>query len=72
MLNTWLDPQRMRYGSGYGALRSLAVLALRLTEPTPLVSSSSVGTLAWVGALPTSSTSGGGRLHHQVVAMGVA
>ncbi len=48
---TWLDPQRMRYGSGYGSLRSLAVLALRLTEPTPLASSSSVGTSAWVGAL---------------------
>jgi hypothetical protein len=41
----------MRYGSGYGSLRSLAILALRLTEPTPLVSSSSVGTSAWVGAL---------------------
>jgi hypothetical protein len=41
----------MRYGSGYGSLRSLAVLALRPTEPTPLVSSSLVGTSAWVGAL---------------------
>jgi hypothetical protein len=48
---TWLDPQRMCYGSGYGSLRSLAVLALRSSWPTPLVSSSSVGTLAWVGAL---------------------
>ncbi len=48
---TWLDPQRMRYGSGYGSLRSLAILVLRLTEPTPLVSSSSVGTSAWVRAL---------------------
>jgi hypothetical protein len=48
---TWLDPQRMRYGSGHGSLQSLAVLALRSTEPTPLVSSSSVGTSAWVGAL---------------------
>ncbi len=48
---TWLDPQRMFYGFGYGSLRSLTVLALRLTEPTPLVSSSSVGTSAWVGAL---------------------
>jgi hypothetical protein len=47
----WLDPQRMCYGSGYGSLRSMAVLALRLTEPTPLVSSSSVGMSAWVGAL---------------------
>jgi hypothetical protein len=45
-VSTWLDPQRMRYGS----LRSLAVLVLRLTEPTPLVSSS-VGTSAWVRAL---------------------
>ncbi len=48
---TWLDPQRMRYGSGYGSLRSLAVLALRLMEPTPLVLSSSVVTSAWVGTL---------------------
>jgi hypothetical protein len=48
---TWLDPQRMRYGCGYGSLRSLAVLALHLTKPTPLASSSSVGTSAWVGAL---------------------
>jgi hypothetical protein len=48
---TWLDPQRMRYGSRYSSLRSLAILALHLTEPTPLVSSSSVGTSAWVGTL---------------------
>jgi hypothetical protein len=48
---TWLDPQRMRYGSCYGSLQSLAVLALRLTEPMPLVWSSSVGKPAWVGAL---------------------
>ncbi len=41
----------MSYGSGYGSLRSLAVLVPRLTEPTPLISSSSVGTSAWVGAL---------------------
>jgi hypothetical protein len=48
---TWLDPQRMRYGSGYSSLRSLTVLALRLTEHTPLVWSSSAGKPAWVGAL---------------------
>jgi hypothetical protein len=63
----------MRYGSGYGSLRSLAVLALRLKEPTPLVTSSSVGTLAWVGALPNIVHNiRGGRLRHQVVALGVA
>jgi hypothetical protein len=70
---TWLDPQRMRYGSSYGSPRSLAVLALHLKEPTPLVTSSSVEMLAWVGALANIVHNiRGGRLHHQVVALGVA
>jgi hypothetical protein len=34
----WLDLQRMGYGFGNGSLRSLAVLVLRPTEPSPLAS----------------------------------
>ncbi len=63
----------MPYGSGYGSLRSLAVLALHLKEPTPLVTTSSVETSAWVGALANIVHNiRGGHLRHQVVALGVA
>ncbi len=62
----------MRYGSGYSSLRSLAVLALRLKEPTPLATSPSVETPAWVGALANIIHNiRGGRLRQQVVALGV-
>jgi hypothetical protein len=71
---TWLDPQRTRYGFGYGSPWSLAVLILRPAEPSPFDVSSSVGTLASDGALViiVHNIRRGGRLRRQVVAMGVA
>jgi hypothetical protein len=64
----------MSYGFGYGSLRSPAKLILRLAEPSPFVLSSSVGTLPSDGALViiVQNIRRGGRLRHQVVAMGVA
>ncbi len=47
----WLDLQRMGYGFGNGSLRSLAVLVLRPTEPSPLASLPLVGTAASAGTL---------------------
>ncbi len=62
----------MGYGFGYGPLRSLAVLLLRPAEPSPFA-------LPYLSAhqldgalVNIVTTSGEGRLRHQVVAMGVA
>ncbi len=71
---TWLDPQRNCYGFGYGGPWSLAVLILRPAEPSPLAVPSSVGASASDGALViiVYNIRRGGRLRHQVAAMGVA
>jgi hypothetical protein len=71
---TWLDPQRTRYGFGYGSPGSPAVLTPRPAETSPFALSSSVGTSASDRALViiVHNIRRGGRLYHQVVAMGVA
>jgi hypothetical protein len=69
----WLDLQNTGYGFGNGSLRSLAVLVLRPAEPTPFALSSSVAIWPRMGRSSSSSTtSGEGRLRHQVVGTGVA
>jgi hypothetical protein len=72
-LYAWLDPQETSYGFGYGSLRSLAMLVPCLAEPTPFALSSLVETPATDERSSTSSTtSGEGRLSHQVVVIGGA
>jgi hypothetical protein len=69
---SWLDPQRMSYGFGYGSPWSLAGLVHTSAEIVLITVLSSTAGLRWGGVVTVilSLTSGGGCPCHQIFALG--